>query len=248
MRISEIKKSKTLGGFPVKVLHIQDQGVAEGFDKEAEAYKSHLLKTAPKVMNFLAKAVKGWRPSEEEMLGAIDTGYMVMKHTGDVQQAGRAMMDELNTLHRMSQGQQGVAEGFNGEYDDEAGMADNNLETLRRTVDGIDQVIDSGDNLPEWCQEKIAVAKSMLVAVWDYMQSEEERGAEVTEHKKGVRAMKHTTKPRNFVAKNAAATTSGAGAHKDKKKAVKQGETKHKNKEMTYESKLFSALDQRLKK
>jgi hypothetical protein len=136
----------------------------------------------------------------------------------------------------------------NGEYNDEAGMADNNLETLRRTVDGIDQVINSGDNLPEWCQEKIAVAKSMLVAVWDYMKSEEERGAGVTEHKKGVRAMKHTTKPRNFVAKNAAATTSGAGAHKDKKKAVKQGETKHKNKEMTYESKLFSALDQRLKK
>jgi len=33
-------------------------------------------------------------------------------------------------------------------------------------------------------------------------------------------------KPRNFVAKNA--TTSGAGAHKDKKKAAKQGETKHK--------------------
>jgi hypothetical protein len=28
--------------------------------------------------------------------------------------------------------------------------------------------------LPEWCQEKIAVAKSMLVAVWDYMESEED--------------------------------------------------------------------------
>ena len=87
------------------------EGVAEGFDKEAEAYKAHLLKTAPKVMDFLSKAVKGWRPSKEEMLGAIDTGYMVMKHTGDVKQAGKAMMDELNTLHRMSQGQQGVAEG-----------------------------------------------------------------------------------------------------------------------------------------
>ena len=46
------------------------------------------------------------------MLGAIDTSYMVMKHTGDVKQAGKAMMDELNTLHRMSQGQQGVAENF----------------------------------------------------------------------------------------------------------------------------------------
>ena len=67
----------------------------------------------------------------------------------------------------------GVEEGDNPEYDDEAGMADNNLETLERAVDGIDNLIQSGDNLPEWCQEKIAVAKSMLVAVWDYMYSEE---------------------------------------------------------------------------
>ncbi|CAB4125965.1 hypothetical protein UFOVP181_273 [uncultured Caudovirales phage] len=36
------------------------------------------------------------------------------------------------------------------------------------------------------------------------------------------------SKPRNFVAKNAKATTSGAGAHKDKKKAEKQGNVKHK--------------------
>ncbi len=39
------------------------------------------------------------------------------------------------------------------------------------------------------------------------------------------------SKPRNFVAKNAMATTSGAGAHKDKKKAMKQGDVKHKKKE-----------------
>jgi hypothetical protein len=64
----------------------------------------------------------------------------------------------------------------NEEYNDEAGMADNNLETLKRAVEGIDDVINAGDNLPEWCQEKIAVAKSMLVAVWDYMKSEEQRG------------------------------------------------------------------------
>jgi hypothetical protein len=38
-------------------------------------------------------------------------------------------------------------------------------------------------------------------------------------------------KPRNFVAKNAMKTTSGAGAHKDKKKAVKQGDVKHKQKQ-----------------
>jgi hypothetical protein len=63
------------------------------------------------------------------------------------------------------------------EYNDEAGMADNNLETMKRAVQGIDELIGAGDNLPEWCQEKIAVAKSMLVTVWDYMRSEQDRGA-----------------------------------------------------------------------
>jgi hypothetical protein len=79
----------------------------------------------------------------------------------------------------------GLVEEYNPEYDDEAGMADNNLETLKRTVQGIDDIIDTGDNLPEWCQEKIAVAKSMLVAVWDYMESaddaEEEEDPEIAE-------------------------------------------------------------------
>jgi hypothetical protein len=36
------------------------------------------------------------------------------------------------------------------------------------------------------------------------------------------------SKPRNFVAKNQ--KTAGAGAHKDKKRAEKQGDVKHKNK------------------
>ena len=56
----------------------------------------------------------------------------------------------------------------------------------------------------------------------------------LTEHKKNRKAVKYNVKPekpRNFVAKNAINT--GAGAHKDKKKAAKQGDVKHKNKEFT---------------
>jgi hypothetical protein len=37
------------------------------------------------------------------------------------------------------------------------------------------------------------------------------------------------SKPRNFVAKNS--KTAGAGAHKDKKRAEKQGDVKHKQKQ-----------------
>lgn len=112
---------------------------------------------------------------------------------------------------------------YNPEYDDEAGMADNNLETLKRAVDGIDQVISAGDNLPEWCQEKIAIAKSMLVTVWDYMRSEEERGA-ISEGKKSRRDPIRTIK-----AKSATKI--------DMEKARKQA-AKKKKKKSSYEESL----------
>jgi hypothetical protein len=69
-----------------------------------------------------------------------------------------------------------VSEEFNAEYDDEAGMAESNLHTLKRAVDGLIDTIDENENLPEWAQEKIARAQGMLVSVWDYLISQEEQG------------------------------------------------------------------------
>ena len=69
-----------------------------------------------------------------------------------------------------------VAEDYNPEYDDEAGMAQGSLHTLQNAVAGLQDVIDSGDNLPEWCQEKISLAEDYLVTVWDYIQSEKAQG------------------------------------------------------------------------
>jgi hypothetical protein len=71
---------------------------------------------------------------------------------------------------------QNVAESFNGEYDDEAGMAHSNLLTSARAVLGLLKTIKDRDNLPEWAQEKIAKAEMMLVGVWDYLQSQKEQG------------------------------------------------------------------------
>ena len=59
------------------------------------------------------------------------------------------------------------------------------------------------------------------------------------EESKTVKA--EAPKPRNFVAKNAINT--GAGAHKDKKKAAKQGDTKHKGKLEFAEGRLSSSLN-----
>jgi hypothetical protein len=72
----------------------------------------------------------------------------------------------------------GMAEDYDGEYDDEAGMAQGSLHTLQNAVEGLQQVIDAGDNLPEWCQEKISLAEDYLVTVWDYLQSEKAQGVD----------------------------------------------------------------------
>jgi hypothetical protein len=62
------------------------------------------------------------------------------------------------------------------EYHDEAGMIDTNLETIKRAAEELDQVLGQDDNMAEWAQEKLAVVKSMIVAVKDYVVSQKAAG------------------------------------------------------------------------
>ena len=124
-------------------------------------------------------AKKGVAEGKEDKIAQLKKDYDTAVHWSKndtnphKREAARQKADKIKA-HLEKQYKQGVAEEYNAEYDDEAGMADNNLSTLRRAVEGLDDLIDTGDNLPEWCQEKIAVAKSMLVSVWDYMESEDD--------------------------------------------------------------------------
>ena len=69
-----------------------------------------------------------------------------------------------------------ITENYNGEYDDEAGMAQTNLRTIARAAQGLLDTIDDQENLPEWVQEKIAKVEGMMVTAWDYLLSQEEQG------------------------------------------------------------------------
>jgi len=69
-----------------------------------------------------------------------------------------------------------IVENFDGEYDDEAGMAQTNLHTIARAAQGLLDTIDDKENLPEWVQEKIAKVEGMMVTAWDYLRSQEEQG------------------------------------------------------------------------
>jgi hypothetical protein len=72
-----------------------------------------------------------------------------------------------------------TADSDSEEYNDEATMVETNLETMRRAIETIDQIINNKDNVPEWVQEKIAVTKSMLVSVSEYMQSKQTAKKEI---------------------------------------------------------------------
>jgi hypothetical protein len=62
------------------------------------------------------------------------------------------------------------------EYNDEAGMAKNNLHTIVRTATHLEKALGDQENLPEWVQEKISQIKGMMVTVMEYMISQHEMG------------------------------------------------------------------------
>jgi len=64
------------------------------------------------------------------------------------------------------------------EYNDEVGSVVTNLHTIRRMCDVLQKNLEADDNMAEWCQEKIAVTKSMIVTVTDYVLSQKEQGLE----------------------------------------------------------------------
>lgn len=60
-------------------------------------------------------------------------------------------------------------------YNDESSMIKNNLHTIVRVSSHLDKAIKNGENIPEWCQEKVAEAKSMMLAVMNYIISQHEQ-------------------------------------------------------------------------
>jgi len=67
-------------------------------------------------------------------------------------------------------------EDYDGEYDDETGMASNQLQTIQRCAKEMEDNLIDGENLPEWVQSKITLAKEHLVTAFDYILSQHQNG------------------------------------------------------------------------
>ncbi len=110
--------------------------------------------------------------------------------------------------------------------------------------DGSRAFFQQKQDVDEMCKRKTAATGKK----WSWgVTGEPATNESVEENKKGVRAVKHTTKPRNPVMagdKPGKATIT----HKNKKKDAERGVEKHKGKEPAYESRLWNALSNHLEK
>jgi uncharacterized protein YoxC len=107
------------------------------------------------------------------------------------------------------------------EYNDEAGMVKSNLHTIIRSAEELDQLIHDNENMAEWAQEKVAVVKSMIVTVKDYVASEHSRDA--------AKTVAETTTS-GGTSSASVATSMGGGAGFGKSIFMKRNPTKAKKK------------------
>ena len=95
-----------------------------------------------------------------------------------------------------------------GEYDYEGQMSRTQLQTTMRNCKDLIDMIDNEENMPEWVQSKITLAKEYITSVRDYLQSKQELGEEtINELSKKTLA--------NYVNKASHDAASGAYAGKD---------------------------------
>jgi hypothetical protein len=167
---------KLRGGVPAG--KVAEQGVAEekqrldpkcwtGYKKQGTK-----MKGGTRVNNCVP--IDEAEVSEDKLAGDLYKDFQIFKKGADKGIGSKAKDREIGNKPQ----DKGIIakEGFNGEYDDEAGSAESNLLTTARAVKGLIDTIGERDNLPEWVQEKIAKAEGMLVTAWDYLQSQEEQG------------------------------------------------------------------------
>ena len=74
-----------------------------------------------------------------------------------------------------------------GEYDQEGDMAKDSIKTVVRHAQALEKILGDNDNLPEWVQSKLAKIESMMTAVDDYMQNQEDDEMAMGEEKTSTR-------------------------------------------------------------
>jgi hypothetical protein len=97
-----------------------------------------------------------------------------------------------NQAHRLADTITNQIKTASDDYDHEYDMVRNEMETAKRAIDGIEDVVgDEGEgNLMAWVQSKISNAVQMLKGVYDYLVSDEENHQKTASKNEGKKLNK----------------------------------------------------------
>lgn len=126
------------------------------------------------------------------------------------QQVAKALTAYAIANEANIQGAGVIAGGLQYEGVGEGSTFKNSLHTIVRVATHLDKELSDDADLPEWVSEKMGAAKSMIVAVMDYVISEKERNVEKQTGQEGVtsegakvdRMVKHIAKSERKLGKS----------------------------------------------
>ena len=84
-----------------------------------------------------------------------------------------------------------------GEYNDEGGMAKNQIHTIKRGAEELEHLLSVDENLPEWIQLKLTLAQDYIQTAADYMASAHEREHEIAVGQDSINEIKKGQKDSN---------------------------------------------------
>jgi hypothetical protein len=188
---SRIRAKKAKNEFEKEWKAKQEKGVAEG--KEAYNFDADDIKRLEQIkdlptlkaqaMALIAKpSAKPIKPEKvqwfKNTLENMNSPIKVIKLMYDLLLSGQghAVIGSRNSMSPNSyRSRFGEGDEYN-EYSDEVDMVKNNLLTIIRACKELANTMESGENLPEWVEEKVSMSKQNMVTVAQYLQSQHQQG------------------------------------------------------------------------
>ena len=174
--------------------HMDDEDVDEGFDDMKQDVKKRMgdmskMKPGDKMAgrkHDIEKTTTGIKATRRTDPDGISTGVDNKDADGEKRGRGRPKGTGVKMGAKGPSGKSKLMTRENDEYDDEAGMAKQDLTQAKDAAEELRSILASDENLPEWVQAKITKAVDYLDTARDYIKSEK-HGEEELDEKKDVK-------------------------------------------------------------
>ena len=177
-----------------KIREIENDDVEEGWDDMKQDVKKRMgdmskMKPGDKMAGHkhdIEKTTTGIKATRRTDPDGISTSVDDKDADGEKRGRGRPKGTGVKMGAKGPSGKSKLMTRENDEYDDEAGMAKQDLAQAKDAAEELRSILASDENLPEWVQAKITKAVDYLDTARDYIKSEKD-GEEELDEKKDVK-------------------------------------------------------------